>query len=196
LVIVPTTLTSPIAVIGAFDPARNIGVLALNQCGPNGITVGPDDNLLEGCTPGNLADTNSTLVINAKTKHFANIGAITGSDEVWFNWGDLRYYTGSNANPAALGGPSLGVIDGMTNLLVETIPQSSASHSVAADCERNFISVPQVAPVAVFGSGGDITAVGVGICGSNNGCVAVYIHEVDNQNNQDNVCQANNNQGN
>jgi hypothetical protein len=33
-------------------------------------------------------------VINAKTKHFANIGGLTGSDEVWFNAGDRRYYTG------------------------------------------------------------------------------------------------------
>ena len=29
---------------------------------------------------------------NATTKHFANIGGIVGSDEVWFNKGDRRYY--------------------------------------------------------------------------------------------------------
>jgi len=38
-------------------------------------------------------------VINATTKHFANIGGIVGSDEVWFNKGDRRYYTGSNRQP-------------------------------------------------------------------------------------------------
>jgi hypothetical protein len=36
-----------------------------------------------------------------------------------------------------------------------------------------------VAPAAVVGSGGDTTTVGAGICGSNNGCVAVYRHDVD-----------------
>ena len=77
------------------------------------------------------------------------------------------------------GGAALGVIDGETNLLIETIPQSQNSHSVAADAKRNHIYVPQVAPVAVVGSGGDTTTVGAGICGTNNGCVAVYRHDVD-----------------
>jgi hypothetical protein len=72
----------------------------------------------------------------------------------------------------------LGVIDG-TSVLIETIPQSANSHSVAADSKRNLIFVPQVAPVATVGSGGDTTTVGAGICGSNNGCIAVYSHQVD-----------------
>ena len=36
---------------------------------------------------------------NATTKHFANTGGINGSDEVWFNKGDRRYYTGFNRQP-------------------------------------------------------------------------------------------------
>jgi hypothetical protein len=36
-----------------------------------------------------------TLVNNATTKHFANSGVVVGSDEVWFNKGGRRYYTGS-----------------------------------------------------------------------------------------------------
>jgi hypothetical protein len=72
----------------------------------------------------------------------------------------------------------LGVIDAETNTLIETIKQSSGSHSVAADSKRNLIFVPQVAPKAVVGTGGDTTAVGAGICGGTNGCVAVYQHKV------------------
>jgi hypothetical protein len=128
---------------------------------------------------------------------------------VWFNAGDSRYYTGSSAAIKPTGSPLgsgavLGVIDG-TSVLIETIPQSSGSHSVAADCKRNKIFVPQVAPVAVVGTGGDTnTTAGPGsptvgslICGSNNGCVAVYIHETDDedqQDNQDNACQTNDHQ--
>ena len=41
------------------------------------------------------------------------------------------------------------------------------------------IFVPQSAPVAVVGVGGDTTAVGAGICGSNNGCIGVFSHQVD-----------------
>jgi hypothetical protein len=180
--------SGPTTALGAFDPATNTGVVPLNKCGPNGATVGVHDNLLLGCTPQNNPSDTTTLVINAATKNFANIGNITGSDEVWFNKGDRRYYLGASracGSPGTCpdathpGTAELGVV-GATSVLIEKIPQSSNSHSVAADAARNFIYVPQVAPAAVVGSGGDITTVGAGICGnSTNGCVAVYVHDVD-----------------
>jgi len=173
----------PKAVYGAFDAATNTGVLALSDCGPNGATVGPNGNLMLGCTPQNVPTNKTTQVINAVTKNTANVVGLTGSDEVWYNKGDNRYYTGSSracGSPGGCpnGGAVLGVIDG-TSVLIEKIPQSSNSHSVAADSKRNRIFVPQVAPVATVGSGGDGTTVGAGICGSTNGCVAVYVHHVD-----------------
>jgi hypothetical protein len=182
LVIDPTTLAKPNAVLGAFDPNTNTGVVPLDGCSPNGATVGPSSNLLLGCTPANNPSDTTTLVINALNKNYSHIAGITGSDEVWFNSGDQRYYTGSSrqlgpsGNPAAAAAvPALGVIDG-TSVLIETIPQGSGSHSVAADCIRNTIYVPQVAPVSVVGSGGDTTGVSAGICGGTNGCVGVYTH--------------------
>jgi hypothetical protein len=179
----------PTAVQGAYDPLTNTGVIRLNACGPNGATVGLHDNLLLGCTPANLPGGITTLVINATTHNFANIGGITGSDEVWFNKGDNRYYTASNAMPKPAGSPLgsgavLGVIDG-TSVLIESIPQSSGSHSVAADSKRNRIFVPQVASSVTIGRDTNTTAgagsptVGSLICGSQNGCVAVYQHDVD-----------------
>lgn len=171
LVTNPRTLAAPNAVQGAFDPGTAEGVLALHGCGPNGATVGPSDNLLLGCTTANNPSDTGTLVINAISKRQTLIGGIVGSDEVWFNRGDQRYYTGSNRNP---GGAVLGVIDAARNVLIEKIPQSSGSHSVAADSSRNLIFVPQVAPATVVGSGGDTTSVGAGICGGTLGCIAVY----------------------
>ena len=134
-----------------------------------------------GCTPGNNPSDRTTLVINAKTKYYANIGGITGSDEVWFNSGDNRYYLGASK---MIGGAELGVVDG-TSVLIEAIPQSANSHSVAADSKRNRIFVPQVAPVSVVGIGGDTTTVGQGICGSMNGCIGVYQHKVDRDDDRD-----------
>src|SRR5439155_833026 len=84
------------SVIGAFDPATNTGVLPLNNCGPNGATVGPNSDLMLGCTPQNEPTNTTTLVINAKTKNTATVNGITGSDEVWFNKGDNRYYLGAS----------------------------------------------------------------------------------------------------
>ena len=182
-----TDPTAPTAVQGAFNPATNTGVVLLHACGPNGATVGPDHNLLLGCTPQNNPSNTTTLVINAKNKEQTPIVHITGSDEVWFNKGDQRYYLGASRDCTIPGTPCpaasqqtsvLGVIDAETNLLIEKVPQSSASHSVAADSELNRIFVAQVAPVAVVGSGGDTTTVGAGICGTSNGCVAVYQHKV------------------
>jgi hypothetical protein len=183
---------NPTSVVGAFDPATNVGVVPLNACNPNGATVGVHDNLLLGCTPQNAPGDTTTLVINAKTKNFANVGNITGSDEVYFNTGDNRYYTASAAAIKPAGSPLgrgsvLGVIDG-TSVLIETIPQSSGSHSVAADSKRNRIYVPQIysAAAGAVPAGDANTTAGAGsatvgqlICGSTNGCIAVYKHDVD-----------------
>jgi len=155
--------------IGKFDPSTNTGVFPLQDCGPNGASVGPHDNIILGCTPGNVPTNTTTQVINAKTKNFVEVGNITGSDEVWFNSGDGRYYTGSRQNPPPTG-PVMGVINAQTNFLIETIPASSNSHSVAADSKRNLIFLPEVA---------DGGAVSMGVCGGNSGCVAVYKHDVD-----------------
>jgi hypothetical protein len=160
------------------NPVKN-GFVPLVHCGPNGATVGPHSNVMVGCTPNNQKGDNETTIINAKNFKYVDVGNLTGSDEVWFDRGSGRYYTGSSAMP---GGAVLGVVDGETNFLLETIPQSSASHSVAADSRRHKVFVPQVAPKNVVGLGGDVTGptkdgiggVGAGICGTTNGCIAVY----------------------
>lgn len=176
LVINPKTLTTPTAVLGAFNPGTNTGVVPLTGCGPNGSSVGPHDNVVLGCTPGNNPSDTTTLVINAKSKKQTPVSGVTGSDEVFFNRGDRRYYLGASKD---LSGAVLGIVDAETNLLVEKIPQSTGSHSVAADSLLNRIFVPQVAPASVVGSGGDTTTVGAGVCGqATNGCIAVYQHDI------------------
>jgi hypothetical protein len=182
---------NPKAVEGKFDPVSGTGVIALTACGPNGATLGVNDNLLLGCTPGNNPSNKATLVINAKTHNTAHVDGITGSDEVYFNKGDNRYYLGASkmTKPAGstLGsGAVLGVVDG-TSVLVESIPQSSGSHSVAADSKRNLIFVPQIwtRPTGAIPAGdantvaGGPATVGELLCGGTNGCVAVYRHKVD-----------------
>jgi len=168
LVIDPTNLLTPIE-----------KVVPLVHCGPNGATVGPNSNVMVGCTPNNQPGDLETTIINAKNFNYVDVGNLTGSDEVWFDQGSGRYYTGSSAMP---GGAVLGVVDGVTNFLLEAIPQSSAAHSVAADSRHHKVFVPQVAPKKVVGLGGDVTGptkdgiggVGAGICGTTNGCIAVY----------------------
>lgn len=183
-----TDPVDPDTIEGLYDPVENTGVIQLNACGPNGATIGPHDNVMVGCTPANLPGSKTTLVINATTHNYAQVGGITGSDEVWFNKGDGRYYTGSSAAIKPAGSPLnkssvLGVID-ETSVLIETIPQSSGSHSVAADSKRNLIFVPQVytSPATAVplgdqnftGTVNNSQTVGQLICGTTHGCIAVY----------------------
>lgn len=173
----------PTAVAGAFDPTTHTGVIALPACSPNGATVGVDDELMLGCTPGNNPSDSQTTIISAKTTKSVSVNGITGSDEVFFNAGDRRYYLGASkaglAGIPGIKGAVLGVVSAETKFFIEAIPQSSNSHSVAADALHNLIFVPQVAPNSVVGAGGDVTTVGEGICGGRNGCVAVYRHDED-----------------
>ena len=165
----------PQSVYGAFDPTTHTGVIALPACSPNGSTVGVDDELMLGCTPQNNPADTQTTIISARTTNSVSVNGITGSDEVFFNAGDRRYYMGASQNKTnGTISPVLGVVDAETKFFIESIPQSSNSHSVAADALRNLIFVPQVAPAAVVGAGGDVTTNGQGICGTTNGCVAVY----------------------
>jgi hypothetical protein len=164
----------PVGVEGVFNPTTGTGVVPLPACGPNGATVGPNDTLLLGCSPGNNPSDTQTTIIDAKSLASLSVNGVTGSDEVWFNRGDQRYYLGANK---AIGGARLGVINAGTKFLIETIPQSSASHSVATDSKRNLIFVPQAAPEAIVGPGGDVTTVGAGICGGASGCIGVYKHD-------------------
>jgi hypothetical protein len=188
VVIDPTILSSPTAVIGAFDKAANVGVVPLNACGPNGITLSRHGNLMLGCTPGNYPPDTTSLVINGVTKNYATVANITGSDEVWFNPGDDRYYLGASKALKPAGSPlGSGAVLGIVNdssILVKTIPQSSNSHSVAADEKRNLIFVPQVAFGVIGGdtnttAGANTPTVGQLLCGTNSGCIAVYHHKVD-----------------
>jgi len=198
LVIDPKQITQPFTTLGAFNPTTRTGVISLTHCGPNGSTVGPNENILLGCTPQNNPSDNTTLVINALTRTQIQVANITGSDEVWYNAGDNRYYLGASrdcglAGGCPTGGAVLGVVNAATNTLIEKVPQSSNSHSVAADAKRNFIFVPEVAPASIVGSGGDTTTVGQGICGqATNGCVGVFQHKVpgnDHDHDHDDVAQ-------
>jgi hypothetical protein len=187
-VIDPTSLTAPTAVIGAFNSTTNVGVVPLDNCGPNGIALGAHGNLLEGCDPGNDPNNTGTVVINGVTKNYATAANITGSDEVWFNQGDDRYYLAASDAISPAGSPlGAGAVLGILNdssVLVQTIPQSSNSHSVAADSRRNLIFVPQLA-TGILGGDTNTTAgagsptVGQLLCGSSAGCIVVYKHETE-----------------
>lgn len=131
-------------------------------CQPAGLALGPRQDLLLGCSvvfdtagqPWSPSDSHTaapiSVIMDAKTGRIdRNVAGVSGSDEVWFNPGDGRYYLAARANPA---GPVLGVIDAESQTLVQVVPTfntpSSApaprgtAHSVAANRHNNHVFVP------------------------------------------------------
>jgi hypothetical protein len=165
---------SPVA--GAVD-----AVFPVQFCQPAGLTLGPKQDLLLGCsvvfdTAGNTwsaADANSaapaSVIMDAGNGRVEKtVMGVSGSDEVWFNSGDGRYYLAARNQP---GGPVLGVIDAKGETLTQVVPTinvpgkanvfpAGTAHSVAANPHNNHVFVP-LAANNVFP-------------GCLNGCIAVF----------------------
>src|SRR5438309_8515971 len=171
--------TGPDGAVKRINPhtAKVENTFVVLFCQPAGLTVGPHGDLLAGCsvifnTAGTawlgLSDPNTAapiqVVIDAKTGAIDKVVAgVGGSDEVWFNPGDGRYYTASRANPGAVPNgasptspttdPVLGVIDAESRTLVQLVPTFNTpnptqppprgtAHSVAVNAHNNHAFVP------------------------------------------------------
>jgi len=132
-------------------------------CQPAGLTLGPKQDLLLGCSvvfdtagiawSASGANTAApiSIIMNAKTGSVEKmVTGVSGSDEVWFNSGDGRYYLAARNQP---GGPVLGVIDARSQTLLQIVPTintagkafvypAGTSHSVAVNPNNNKVFVP------------------------------------------------------
>ncbi|HTO49521.1 MAG TPA: hypothetical protein VML91_17930 [Burkholderiales bacterium] len=164
----------PDGAVVRIDPHSTGAVEALYPvkfCQPAGLTLGPNQDLLVGCsqafdTAGNawsLANPLTasppavtaapvSIIIDAKNGSIdKTVKGVSGNDEVWFNAGDGRYYLAARNQP---GGPVLGVIDAKSQKLLQLVPtvnqastpkaspQAGSAHSVAADLHNNHVFVP------------------------------------------------------
>jgi len=145
---------------GAVGRISRKGVLEtlfpVKNCQPAGLSLGPREDLLLGCsvvfdTAGNpwtaaspTTAAPSQVIMDATSGRIDSVvKGVGGSDEVWFNEGDGRYYTASRNNPT---GPVLGVIDADSQKLVQIVPTINrppgTAHSVAANPHNNHVFVP------------------------------------------------------
>jgi hypothetical protein len=135
------------------------GVFPVDRCQPAGLSLGPDNNLLLGCsetfdtaghhwsTADTVAANPKQVIMNAATGATTNVFGVGGSDEVWFNPGDGDYYAAARNNP---GKPSpaaaLGVIDAESGKLIQVVPTvfppAGSAHSLAVDPNNNHVIVP------------------------------------------------------
>ncbi len=156
---VPETPENPGGEIDVIDPVRMevTNRFPLKDCVPHGLTVGPSNdngghNLLVGCNMRTTTSAVSIVMDDTNGDIVATITQVGGSDEVWFNKGDNRYYLAANNCPVTLcGGPVLGVIDAETNERIENVPTATGAHSVAVNPRNNHVFVPR-GPVSGPGS--------------------------------------------
>jgi DNA-binding beta-propeller fold protein YncE len=149
---VPATTENPGGEVVAIDPKtmKIVKVYPVEGCFPAGMALGPHHHLLLGCSGDAIAAgfNARSIVMDANTGHIvATVTQVGGSDEVWFNPGDNRYYLAarsmtSNGTPGGTPTPVLGVIDAETNTWIANISTGKNAHSVAADSSFNTIFVP------------------------------------------------------
>jgi hypothetical protein len=146
--------------IGNPNGPAVVAVIPSLNCMPAGIVQGPGHDFLIGCGGHDGTQFPPLLQIfdGSTNQIVANITQTGGTDEVWYNPGDSRYYTAGRDMPS---GPVLGVVDAATRTWLVNVTTGSNSHSVAANRFTNQIFVPTQS-----GS----------LCGTQNanGCIAVY----------------------
>ena len=143
-----------------------INVVPVYNCMPAGIVQGPGHDVFVGCGghdgvqfPPLLIVFDGTCTTSAAClASQVKIDQSGGTDQVWYNPGDNRYYTAGRDMP---NGPIMGVVDAATRTWLVNVTTGSNSHSITVNQFTNQIFVP--------------TQSGA-LCGtqSSNGCIAVY----------------------
>jgi hypothetical protein len=177
--------------------------IPLEDCaGPQGMAIGPNNQILEGCNAAGPNGHRNTVVVSAKNGSIlAVLQDLGGADEVWFNPGDGHYIIPSCNTPCrtppvqfALTGPEvLGLVDSATLQVDQTVfvaDQNSDTtvttgnprtiHSVAGDPANKLI----ILPIPAFGGTApqfspslcDKTGTGIMVIGTPStavGCIAI-----------------------
>jgi len=169
----PTQSSVAVGCIDEVDPRIGnpagpvvINVVPVYNCMPAGIVQGPGHDFFVGCGGHDGVQFPPLLIIFDGTCTTSaacltseiQVTQSGGTDEVWYNPGDNRYYTAGRDMP---NGPVLGVVDAGTRQWLVNVTTGSNSHSVTVNQFTNQIFVPTQAGA---------------LCGtqSANGCIAVY----------------------
>ena len=163
----PTQSSVAVGCIDEIDPriGNPAGPIVTNvvpvlNCMPAGIVQGPGHDFLVGCGGHDGVQFPPLLIIfdGTTNKIVTTIDQSGGTDEVWYNPGDNRYYTAGRDMP---NGPIMGVVDAGSRQWLVNVTTGSNSHSITVNQFTNQIFVPTQAGA---------------LCGtqSANGCIAVY----------------------
>lgn len=151
---------------GALLNTYDFNALGLTgSCSPTGVAQGSGASMLVACSdPSNGVQ--SVLLDPTGIGSIKQVAGISGGDQVAYDPTRNVFFEAARFQP---GGPTLGVIDGATGLLTQTLPITGNDHSVAVDPVSGEVFV-------AFGAG-----VGAGLpnpyCAAT-GCIGVFAVQV------------------
>jgi hypothetical protein len=131
----------------------------LGECGPTGIVLGPNNDVLVGCDPSAGHPLITVIMDRASGAIHATV-PFGGVDQVDYDPTSNRYFLPArhfvkDGTAAASGfDPQMGVVDGTTRQLLFMIPVGTGAHSVAIDSTLGQVDVPFQAGAAGFPNGG------------------------------------------
>jgi hypothetical protein len=131
----------------------------LGECGPTGIVLGPNNDVLIGCDPA-AGHPLITVIMDRTSGAIHATVPFGGVDQVNFDPTSNRYFLPARhfvkGGTAAASGfdPQMGVVDGTTRQLLFMIPVGKGAHSVAIDSTLGQVDVPFQAGAAGFPNGG------------------------------------------
>ncbi|WP_042259597.1 hypothetical protein [Paraburkholderia heleia] len=131
----------------------------LGKCGPAGIALGPNSDVLIGCDPS-AGDPLITLILDRNTGAQLASVPFGGVDQVAYDPASNRYFLPARhyvtSGTAASSGftPTMGVIDGATRKLIYTVAVGTGAHSVGIDGGLGEVFVPYQPGSAAFPNGG------------------------------------------
>jgi hypothetical protein len=159
----PTNQAGEVNVIAASTVVANAPVVSkvfpLGACGPTGLALGPNNDMIVGCDPA-AGKPLITLILDRTTG--ATLASIPfgGVDQVAYDSVSNRYFlparhATASGNAASSGyTPVLGIIDASTRTLIDSMPMGTGVHSVAVDGTLGRAYVPFQPGVAAFPNGG------------------------------------------
>ncbi|REG51851.1 hypothetical protein B0G80_8361 [Paraburkholderia sp. BL6669N2] len=131
----------------------------LGKCGPAGIVLGPNTDVLVGCDPP-AGDPLITLILDRASGAIQASLPFGGVDQVNYDPTSNRYflparhYVTSGIAAASGFSPQMGVIDGASRQLLFKVPVGTGAHSVAIDSALGQVYVPFQPGAAGFPNGG------------------------------------------
>ncbi|CAE6793067.1 hypothetical protein R69619_04839 [Paraburkholderia nemoris] len=149
-------ITASSAVAGSPAVSKSF---PLGKCGPAGIVLGPNNDVLIGCDPP-AGDPLITLILDRTSGAIQASLPFGGVDQVGYDPASNRYflparhYVTSGIAAASGFSPQMGVVDGASRQLLFKIPVGTGSHSVAIDSSLGQVYVPFQPGAAGFPNGG------------------------------------------